>query len=539
MQFALSRGMRAHRDIKPENLLIGAHQVLQISDFGLATAVKRPFEGGHTEISGTPRYMAPEQWTAGAQSVQTDLYAFGVVLHELCVARFPWSANNAPELARVHLHVAPQIASHPLTKVIELCLAKSPLERPNGPQGLLEMLEAVAKENKIPLPPRPEPLDDEQWDLLATSSLGTVGDPEAALNAAQILTRRWPGFASGWTQVGRILLERGDLAGAEMATKQAIKIDPTRTAPWNNLGIILGRQGKYEAAVEALKRALDADPDNTGAMSNLASPLQSLGRPAESIDYLTRATKLAPDKYLLWAELGNLYASLGLNQDAIAALRRGIELAPDQAKSEIVLLLNAIQNRPANNVRGSALLVTGKIAESLPVLEAEAKADPDNPAVAQNFAIALLNSGHEEKAIAVLENLHRMEPHNQFAWMSLMRLAAKRGDLAEALRWCDRYAAIPEMLAKSKAFRAYVLDECGELQKAKRLLAEAMSQHPGEPELFVAYGDIAMKHRVPSEAVQAYRVAIHRIKSEPYNVQWLREIEARLQRAVGAAREAN
>src|SRR4029077_1215704 len=114
---------------------------------------------------------------------------------------------------------------------------------------------------------------DAQWELHAVSSLGSVGDPAAALKAAQTLTKRWPRFASGWTQLGRILLEQGDLAGAEAATRQSLKVDPTRSPPWNNLGILLNRKGAHEQAIEALKRALDADPDNTGAMSNLANPL--------------------------------------------------------------------------------------------------------------------------------------------------------------------------------------------------------------------------------------------------------------------------
>jgi serine/threonine protein kinase len=193
MQFAQSRGMPAHRDIKPDNLLIGAPQALQITDFGLTTTLQRPLQGSHMAISGTPPYMAPEQWTAGSQSIQTDIYAFGVVLHELCFGRFPWAAKTAPEFAQTHLNSAPSLGAHPLSAVIQACLAKSPDKRPNGPQGLLSMLEEVATKNKIPLPPRPEPIDDAQWELHAVSSLGSVGDPAAPLTMARerISTCQW------------------------------------------------------------------------------------------------------------------------------------------------------------------------------------------------------------------------------------------------------------------------------------------------------------------------------------------------------------
>ena len=136
MQFALSRGMQAHRDIKPENLLIGAPQTLQISDFGLASTHQTALEGWNTMISGTPPYMAPEQWTAGPQSVQTDMYAFGIILHELCFGHFPWPVRNPLELAKAHLQTVPKISAHPMARIIEACLTKSPSRRPDGPQGL-------------------------------------------------------------------------------------------------------------------------------------------------------------------------------------------------------------------------------------------------------------------------------------------------------------------------------------------------------------------------------------------------------------------
>jgi serine/threonine protein kinase len=535
LDHALRCGMRAHRDIKPENLLIGKGEVLQLSDFGLASVASRRFEGGRAEISGTPPYMAPEQWIGSEQTVCTDVYAFGVVLYELCFGRMPFSARSISELARAHIGEIPRVPEHPLARVITSCLAKTASARPEGPDVLLDMLKYVAKANGLALPPRPTPLDQEQLELLALASVGAVGDTETALRAAQTLTTRWPLGAAGWTQLGRIYYEIGDFTAAEAATKRSLQIDPTRSAPWNNLGLILMNRNAHEASVEALKRALDADPDNTGAMANLAEPLRALQRHGQAIDYLIRATQLAPDKHVTWVNLGSLYAVLDMNSEAAEALQRSLDLAPTEKREEIRSFLEEIRARPIRAKRGSALMMEGRVAEALSLLVEEAKAEPNDPVVVQNLAIAHLHLGQNAAAANAFEHLHRIEPDNQLAWMHLMQLASKRGDLVEAERWCAKYAKLPGMTGRSKAFWAYVLEENGQLQPARNVLLDAMKQYPEEPDIFVAYGDFAMKHNVPRFAVEAYRNALQLIAGQSDSIERFREIEARLHRAVSAA----
>src|SRR6185503_11507706 len=69
-----------HRDLKPSNIMVDGRGRIRIMDFGLAL---RSGEWTIHEIAGTPAYMAPEQFTGGRISEQTDLYALGLVLLEL------------------------------------------------------------------------------------------------------------------------------------------------------------------------------------------------------------------------------------------------------------------------------------------------------------------------------------------------------------------------------------------------------------------------------------------------------------------------
>ena len=69
-----------HRDIKPENLLIAPDGSLQITDFGLALALRGKF-GGATSQSGTPQFASPEQLLGERVDQRSDLYSLAAVAY--------------------------------------------------------------------------------------------------------------------------------------------------------------------------------------------------------------------------------------------------------------------------------------------------------------------------------------------------------------------------------------------------------------------------------------------------------------------------
>jgi predicted Ser/Thr protein kinase len=94
---AHARGV-VHRDFKPSNIMIDGHGEVRIMDFGLA-AVAASLDPGDVR-SGTPAYMAPEQLAGREATVQSDLYALGLVLYELFTGRAAFEAKDAAALQR-------------------------------------------------------------------------------------------------------------------------------------------------------------------------------------------------------------------------------------------------------------------------------------------------------------------------------------------------------------------------------------------------------------------------------------------------------
>ncbi len=124
-----------HRDLKPANVMIDGRGRVRITDFGLA-GVAGSFEAGESG-AGTPAYMAPEQLAGKDPSVQSDIYALGLVLYEVFTGKRAFEAATLADLRRAHEHSSPTNPSllvkdiDPIVeRVILRCIEKDPGKRP-------------------------------------------------------------------------------------------------------------------------------------------------------------------------------------------------------------------------------------------------------------------------------------------------------------------------------------------------------------------------------------------------------------------------
>jgi tRNA A-37 threonylcarbamoyl transferase component Bud32 len=128
-----------HRDLKPANIMIDGRGHARLADFGLAASVEDLRLGG--EVAGTPAYMAPEQIEGRETSTRTDLYALGLVLHEVFTGKRVFENASLHELREMHRKQASSRSSltsssldldPAIERVIERCLEPDPQKRPTS-----------------------------------------------------------------------------------------------------------------------------------------------------------------------------------------------------------------------------------------------------------------------------------------------------------------------------------------------------------------------------------------------------------------------
>ncbi len=127
-----------HRDVKPANIMFDSDNTLKLVDFGVAKLIEdTPVDLTGSAIVGTWQYMSPEQCTGSKNLTKTaDIYALGVVLHEMLTGQPPFHNASASQIIHRHMSASISLAddlnedlSPEVKFVILKALARKPSQR--------------------------------------------------------------------------------------------------------------------------------------------------------------------------------------------------------------------------------------------------------------------------------------------------------------------------------------------------------------------------------------------------------------------------
>jgi predicted TPR repeat methyltransferase len=243
-------------------------------------------------------------------------------------------------------------------------------------------------------------------------------------------------IASGWripeahNNLGLLLQQRGDAAGALAAYREAVAINPADAGALCNLGNVLRQQGSAEEAEAAYRRALSAKPEHAESNNNLGMMLSERGRHAEALACYRKALGANPRFVDALNNAAVATRRAGDTREAIALWQQAIGLKPNSVEAHVYLADTLADLGVTDQAREHALL-----AQRLDV--------PPRPALLFALGVALARCGAADAARVRLRQCASGDPSDRYgARIALAALGEGAPPARASEAFIDRLYAI-------------------------------------------------------------------------------------------------
>jgi serine/threonine-protein kinase len=473
-----------HRDLKPANVMLTDGGLIKILDFGLARKLSRDEadfdpatpgrhtppapEATYTAKGGTIAYMAPEQFVTGRSSVQSDVFALGVILYELASGRHPFHRPDAPEFQTIR---AVQYADPPnlreivpdlpveLDSVILRCLEKQPSARFASAADVREGLRTIMKAMQL-------------------DAVGMPGDSISQLPAQGRLDLDSPEEEKRATGILSMLAERFRESGASATSKQNSIV----VLPFINFGTSLA--DKPDTAPSPLYgyALADAIAARLARMSSLvvrpSSSLMSI--PAQQLDPLAIGKKLLV-RFVLAGNFMRSSAGFDLNWQLLdipsQSVRAGGSISVPSF--DLISVQTEICNEVFSTLQGVGDLQNTAVSPDGPpsssLSEDLSEEYLQARAVLSSFMSRTGSLDDLNRARGLFEDVIKQDPNYAAAWsgLGITHLQYARHGLGgqmhvlEARRSFDKALDLDPGSVEANLYRVYMLLSRGEKESAR------------------------------------------------------------------------
>jgi tetratricopeptide (TPR) repeat protein len=310
-----------------------------------------------------------------------------------------------------------------------------------------------------------------------------LAQAEAAFKEA---LRLRPDYPTALAALRDVLVKQGKLAEAEASYRESIRARPDDASAHVQLGNFLLQQGKLADAETAFREAIRLKPDDRAARLGLGNVallrkdprpedadshygrglvLEQQGKRPEALAAFKEAVRQKPDWAAAHFKLGDLLRQEHKLGEAEAEYREAVRLKPDDVQAHYTL--------------GYHLLNRGKPAEAEAELRETIRLQPDHAWAHRYLADALAQQGRRAEAVAEYRETVRLQPDDVWHHVTLGNYLGQQGNLAEAeaalleaVRLQDKFDAAHQVLGNVYARE-------GKWDKAAAALARSLELTPG------------------------------------------------------------
>lgn len=514
---AHERGI-VHRDLKPANVRLDDAGRVKVLDFGIAESVASPPEDAETlsgvtlpgTIVGTPGYLSPEQATGAAVDARSDVWSFGALLFEMLTHRPAFLRATAPETLAATLtgQVAwdqlPAQVPAGVRTLLQECLSIPADARPADGMALTARLQSCAS-----APPASVALDapsllvfpfesvrgnDEDAAFADGLTEEVIGDL-ANIEPLRVFSRATAWRFRGERRDGSLAARELDVtyvldgsvrrSGSNVRVTAQLVSTATDASIWaqkfaGTLEDVFGIQEEISRSIaSALRLRLAAKGDQRFADRRHGSAAAyeiylSVRADIDSFS-LPRLARARKRLELACAELGpDPYLLRGLGQTAWQYINAGFSHAAKHFEQldSCIEQLEAIESGGlhATVLRSLRAHVSGDVGAWYRALEAVEAVDPNEVQTLLWKALVLCWTGRPEQGRAILNDVAKVDPLNEYLRFGRMLLSFLEGRFVDAQRWGQRGLEDYPGSAGWPALLSQVLGMMGDREAARQVV---------------------------------------------------------------------
>lgn len=484
-----------HRDLKPANILLDRDGDARISDFGVARSLATSGGTRTGSVVGTPDYLSPEQARGETVDARSDLYALGLILHEMLAGALPFPGGTFAEAMAQRMLRAPTPVTDArpdtpdwLARLVARLLRQRPAHRPQTAEAVVDILSRRA----LPRDARDAWAGARRlrhvlvaagllvvaaagvlwWQRAAQAPAAIASTPAAApvaLDRLLVLPLRGEGIAADPARDAALTARLRDalssvpglaVVDAER-TRQALRVrDPGGQAMPDPLPL---------ARAAAARRVLETRWVGAPGGVRLRARLIAIGQPVVTIEGPRAADPVAA--LHAWITAPGTAGALGVS---------GRLPAP------------ALPSAPALTTYGEGLRARdeGRLDVAIARFEAAVATAPDDAAAWAALARVALETGERGKAADAIVQAQRSAPPALAPQLSALR-ATIEDDPAALAQWAALSRAQPDDTAAALQW-ARAQAGAGEVDAAAAALQALAARDPDDPRMWFERGKLAI-----------------------------------------------